>query len=485
MNNNHQLWTSDEACKATGGVAIGEWVASGVSINTRTLNPGDVFVALNGPKLDGHDFVAKAFDMGAVAAAVNHIPEGLEETHPGFAFLKVKDTQKALEDMAVAARARASNAKVIAVTGSVGKTGIKEALATVLSKQGITSASEGSLNNHWGLPLSLVRMPADTDFAVLEMGMNHAGELTPLSQMARPHVCIITTIQPAHTEHFKSLEDIATAKAEIFNGAESGAIAVLNHDIAQFEQLSKAANDAGISHVISFGSNENADIHLVSFEVGAKSSDVAVVIDGGRIEYKVGIAGRHWVINSLCVLAAVIAAGGDALKAAKELSNIQAPSGRGQRFSVKLDCGKLTLIDESYNASPASMKAAIEVLSTTPVANGGRRIAVLGDMLELGGETVPAHRALAHELIGAGIDLVLGVGEAMDNLWSELPEEMKGKLFATSQMAAGFLQQSLHEGDVVMVKGSAGVRMGVVVDAIMKLDSSNDPKNIEGKINAL
>ncbi|MCK5546872.1 MAG: UDP-N-acetylmuramoyl-tripeptide--D-alanyl-D-alanine ligase [Rhodospirillaceae bacterium] len=493
MNNTHQLWTSAEACKATAGDAIGEWVASGVSINTRTLNPGDLFVALSGPKLDGHDFVGKALDMGAVAAAVNYIPQGAEGAHPGSAFLTVKDTQKALEDLAVAARARANNAQVIAITGSVGKTGIKEALATVLSKQGITSASEGSLNNHWGLPLSLARIPRDTNFAVLEMGMNHAGELTPLSQMAKPHVCIITTIQPAHTQHFKSLEDIASAKAEIFNGAESGAIAVLNHDIDQFKQLSEAAKDAGISHIISFGSNENADVHLASFEVGAKSSEVTVVIDGVRIEYRVGIAGRHWVMNSLCVLAGVLAAGGDVTKAAKALSGISAPKGRGERFVVKLDCGNLTLIDESYNASPASMKAAIEVLSATTVANGGRRIAVLGDMLELGNETVPAHRALAHELVGAGIDIVLGVGEAMDNLWGELPEEMKGKLFATSEMAAGFLQQSLHEGDVVMVKGSAGARMSVVVDSIMKLDTSDNSKNVaknsaknsEGKINAL
>ena len=489
MNNDHQLWTSAEASKATGGDVIGEWVASGVSINTRTLNPGDLFVALVGPKLDGHDFVGKAFDMGAVAATVNHIPEGPEGTYPASAFLVAKDTQKALEDMAVAARARAGNARVIAVTGSVGKTGIKEALAVVLSKQGKTSASEGSLNNHWGLPLSLARMPGDSDFAVLEMGMNHAGELIPLSKMARPHVCIITTIQPAHTEHFKSLEDISSAKAEIFNGAESGAVAVLNHDIAQFEQLSAAAKDAGMGRIISFGSNEDADVHLVSFEVGAKSSEVTVVIDGQRIEYGVPIAGRHWVMNSLCVLAGVLAAGGDVKKAAKDMSNIKAPSGRGQRFSVKLDCGKLTLIDESYNASPASMKAAIEVLCATPVANGGRRIAVLGDMLELGGDTVPAHRALAHELVSAGVDLVFCVGEAMDNLWSELPEEMKGKIFATSQVAAGFLQQSLHEGDAVMVKGSAGVRMGMVIDAIMKLGSSDNHKNVaknsEGKINAL
>lgn len=485
MNSTHQLWTSDQACVATGGTASADWVASGISINTRSLNPGDLFIALDGPKLDGHDFVGKALDMGAVAATISHPVKDISSNAP---LLNVTDTQKALEALGTAARARATNARVIAVTGSVGKTGIKEALASVLAKQGKTSASEGSLNNHWGLPLSLARMPADTDFAILEMGMNHAGELTPLSKMARPHVCIITTIQPAHTEHFNSLSDIAKAKAEIFSGAEKDSIAVLNHDIAEFDQLVEAANDCGIGRVISFGSDEDAHVHLVSYEVGPKSSEVTIKIDGKRLEYKIGIAGRHWVMNSLCVLAGVLGAGGDVAMAASDLANIKPPKGRGVRHSIRLDCGNFTLIDESYNASPASMKAAIEVLSSTPVANGGRQIAVLGDMLELGTETKPAHRALAHELVSAGIDLVFVAGNAVSDLWDELPENMKGKQFVTSEMAAGYLQKFVHEGDVVMIKGSAGAHMGKVVDAIMKIDISNKSKKSnqpEGKINAL
>lgn len=482
MKTTHQLWTSKEAINATGGTSVDQWVASGISINTRTLNPGDIFVALVGPTLDGHDFVAKAFDMGAVAATVSRLPEGIDANAP---LLMVNDTQKALEDLGIAARKRANHAQVIAVTGSVGKTGIKEALAYVLSRQGKTSASEGSLNNHWGLPLSLARIPHDSDFAVLEMGMNHAGELTGLSKMARPHACIITTIQPAHTEYFKSLEDIATAKAEIFLGAEKNATAVLNHDIPEFAQLATAAKDAGIEKILSFGGDEDADVHLVSFEVGPKGSDVSVVINDQRIDYWVGIVGRHWVMNSLCVLAGVLAVGGDVTKAANDMGQITPAKGRGERFSIKLNYGSLTLIDESYNASPASMKAAIEVLSGEAVANGGRKIAVLGDMLELGTETIPAHRALAHELENAGIDMVFVVGSAMEDLWNNLPEGIKGKQFATSELAAGFVPPMLHEGDAVMVKGSAGTRMAAVVSAIKKLDHKKNSIVKEGNKNAL
>ncbi|MDH5189443.1 MAG: UDP-N-acetylmuramoyl-tripeptide--D-alanyl-D-alanine ligase [Rhodospirillaceae bacterium] len=482
MNSTHQLWTSKEALSATGGTCVDEWVASGVSINTRTLNPGDLFVALVGPTLDGHDYVAKAFDMGAVAATVNRLPDGIDTNAP---LLTVENTQKALEDLGIAARKRASNAQIIAVTGSVGKTGIKEALAHVLSKQGKTSASEGSLNNQWGLPLSLARIPRDSDFAVLEMGMNHAGELTSLSKMARPHVCIVTTIQPAHTEYFKSLEEIAKAKAEIFIGAEKNATAVLNHDIPEYSQLATAAKKSGIEKIISFGSDENADVHLVSFEVGAKGSDVSVIINDQRIDYRVGIAGRHWVMNSLCVLAGVLAVNGNVVTAANDMAQITPAKGRGERFSIKLDYGSFTLIDESYNASPASMKAAIEVLCGEAVANGGRRIAVLGDMLELGTETMPAHRALAHELINCGVDMVFVVGEAMESLWSELPNTIKGKQFATAELAAGYLPGTLHEGDVIMVKGSAGVRMGTVVSAIKALDQIKNSTIKKGNKNAL
>ena len=482
MNSTHQLWTSKEALSATNGTSVDEWVASGVSINTRTLNPGDLFIALVGPTLDGHDFVAKAFDKGAVAATVNRLPEGIDANAP---LLMVGDTQKALEDLGIGARKRANNAQVIAVTGSVGKTGIKEALAHVLSKQGKTTASEGSLNNHWGLPLSLARIPADSDFAVLEMGMNHAGELTSLSKMARPHVCIITTIQPAHTEYFKSLADIAKAKAEIFIGAEKNATAVLNHDIPEYAQLVKAAKDAGIEKIISFGGDEDADVHLVSFEVGAKGSDVSVTINDKRIDYRVGIAGRHWVMNSLCVLAGVLAVNGNIESAAKAMANITPAKGRGERFIIKLDYGNFTLIDESYNASPASMKAAIEVLSAEAVANGGRRIAVLGDMLELGAETIPAHRGLAHELENSGIDMVFTVGEAMESLWNNLPNKMKAKQFATAELAGGYLPGVLHEGDVVMVKGSAGVRMGSVVSTIKALDQIKNSTTKEGNKDAL
>ncbi|MCK5446417.1 MAG: UDP-N-acetylmuramoyl-tripeptide--D-alanyl-D-alanine ligase, partial [Rhodospirillaceae bacterium] len=356
------LWTCEQATSATGatgGSSADSWNASGVSINTRTLAKGDLFVALIGPSLDGHDYVSDAFDRGAAAAAVSKTPAKIGK---GGALLMVEDTQLALENLGRAARERANRAKFIAVTGSVGKTGVKEALASVLKRQGIVSASEGSLNNHWGLPLSLSRVPSDADFAVLEMGMNHAGELTPLSHMARPHVCVVTTVQPAHTEHFASLEKIADAKAEIFAGAEPGAIAVLHRDIAQFDRLQKAATKQGLS-VLSFGCDEAADVHLVSYDLDPAGSSVSALINGARLDYRVGIAGRHWVMNSLCVLAAVVAAGGDVNRAAQDLANLQAPKGRGQRFEIGYEKGNFKLIDESYNASPASMKAALEVLS--------------------------------------------------------------------------------------------------------------------------
>lgn len=459
------LWTSEQAASATDGNSNHAWNASGVSINTRTLAKGDLFVALNGPSLDGHDFVSDAFDRGAVAATVSKNLKGITADR---ALLMVEDTQKALEDLGRAARNRASQATFIAVTGSVGKTGIKEALASVLSNQGGASASEGSLNNHWGLPLSLSRVPQKADFAILEMGMNHAGELTPLSHMARPHVCVITTVQPAHTENFASLDEIADAKAEIFVGAEPGAVAVLHHDIAQFDRLSKAATKKGM-RVLSFGCDEAADVHLVSYDLDASGSSVSVLIEGARFDYRVGIAGRHWVMNSLCVLAAVMAAGGDVARAAADLAHLQAPQGRGQRFEIAYEKGNFKLIDESYNASPASMKAALQVLSAEPALNGGRRIAVLGDMLELGADTVPSHRALAAELKSAHVDLAFLTGEAMASLWVELPEAMQGGHMPTSDLIALALQGIIHEGDVVMVKGSAGAQMGRVVETLKQM----------------
>jgi len=470
------LWTSQDAARATGGDAHPDWSASGVSINTRTLKPGDLFIALQGPHADGHDYVATAFEKGAAAAAVCHRPPVLDPDAP---LLVVDDTMHALEALGRAARDRLDHAKVIAVTGSVGKTGTKEALKLVLSRQGKTSASEGSLNNHWGLPLSLARIPSDADYAVLELGMNHPGELTPLSQMARPHVCIITTIAPAHTEFFANADEIADAKAEIFKGAVSGGAAVLNRDIDEYERLFEAARGADIGNIISFGCGVEADFRLLECDLHADGSDIKAVTPVGEMTYHLGAAGRHWVMNSLCVLAAVHAAGGSVAQAAETLSGLTAPSGRGQRFDVETKDGGFVLIDESYNASPAAMRAALAVLGAQPVVNDGRRIAVLGDMLELGDETPDLHAELSDVLSDNHIDLTFLVGEAMEHLWRELGKKRRGYHSVSSELLADVVRKAVRPGDVVMVKGSAGVHMGRVVDALKSLGIS---KHETGKV---
>lgn len=460
------LWTSDDAARATQGAVHPEWNAGGVSINTRSLQPGDLFIALQGPNADGHDYVADAFDKGAAAAAVCHRPPVLDPDAP---LLVVKDTMNALEDLGREGRERAEHAKVIAVTGSVGKTGTKEALKLVLSAQGKTSASEGSLNNHWGLPLSLSRVPADADYAILEMGMNHPGELTPLSQMAKPHVCVITAIAPAHTEFFENTDAIADAKAEIFAGAMPAAVAVLNRDNPEFTRLQKAALTAGMGSILTFGGGADADFRLMGCELHADGSDVIAATPVGELSYHLGVPGRHWVMNSLCVLAAVYGAGGNVDQAAQTLAQLSAPSGRGQRFQVELDGGTFLLIDESYNASPASMRASMAVLGAQNVGENGRKIAVLGDMLELGEGTPSLHADIAGVLDENNIDLAFLAGEAMQNLWTVLPDHRRGHYSESSADLADVVRQAVRPGDVVMVKGSAGVRMGDVLKALKTL----------------
>lgn len=457
------LWTASDAAHAAGGDAHPDWKATGVSINTRTLQPGDLFIALQGPNVDGHDYVADAFEKGAAAATVHHRPPVLDPDAP---LLVVEDTMKALEDLGMEGRKRLDQGKVIAVTGSVGKTGVKEALKLVLGDQGKTSASVGSLNNHWGLPLSLARIPADADYAVLEMGMNHPGELTQLSKMGRPHVCVITTIAPAHTEFFKDTFEIADAKAEIFAGAEPGATAVLNLDIPEFERLHTAAQNAGMETVITFGVNVQADFRVIAYELDGDGSLVTAVTPVGTVTYRVGSPGLHWVLNSLCVLAAVHAAGGDVARAGESLTEMSPPSGRGARFEIARDGGAFQLIDESYNASPAAMRAAMAVLVAQPVGAGGRRIVALGDMLEMGENSPRMHAELAEAIDANGIDLAFLAGTDMKHLWDVLPESKRGHFASDSEALAEVMQSAVRPGDVVMVKGSAGTKMGRVVDAL-------------------
>ncbi len=465
----HTLWTSEDAARVTQGDAHPAWTASGVSINTRSLQPGDLFIAIQGPNVDGHDYVADAFEKGAAAAAVCHRPPVLDPDAP---LLVVGDTMAALEQLGSGARDRLETAKVIAVTGSVGKTGTKEALKAVLSKQGKTAASEGSLNNHWGLPLSLARTPADTDYAILEMGMNHPGELTPLSKMARPHVCVVTTIAPAHTEFFKDTFEIADAKAEIFVGIEPGGSAVLNRDIEEYDRLADAAKAVGIEDIVTFGGAVDADFRLKACSLDADGSDITAITPWGELSYRLGIPGQHWVMNSLCVLAAVHCAGGNVELAAEALAELSAPSGRGERYDIETGNGRFVMFDESYNASPAAMDAALSVLEAQPVEQDGQRIAVLGDMLELGDDTPNIHAGLLDALVKHKIDKVYLAGEAMVHLWNVLPEALRGHHSVSSDLLTGVICEAVKPGDVVMVKGSAGARMGRVVSALKSLDTT-------------
>ncbi|WP_417669935.1 UDP-N-acetylmuramoylalanyl-D-glutamyl-2,6-diaminopimelate--D-alanyl-D-alanine ligase [Roseibium sp.] len=461
------LWTLDDFLAATGGTPRGEPAAeiTGISIDSRTIDQGEAFVAIKGDRFDGHDFAAAALEAGASLALV--AGDRLADLPEDGRYVVVDDPLEALRQLGVAARER-TNARVVAVTGSVGKTGTKEALRLCLERSGKVHASVASFNNHWGVPLTLARMPADTEYGVFEIGMNHAGEITPLVKMVRPHVAIITTVQPVHLEFFGSVEKIAQAKAEIFEGIEPDGVAVLNRDNDQFDLLSFLATTASVPRVVTFGEHQGADSVLEKFSQQTGGSSVQARVLGQEITYKIGAPGRHHVKNSLAVLTAVVELGADLAMAGLALSDMHAPKGRGEVSRLQLPNGGADLVDESYNANPASMRAALAVLAETPVKRPGRRIAVIGDMRELGAEADNLHAALLEPLKEAEIDLVFCAGPHMHALWELLPKDMRG---AYSEEASGLeemLLSDVRSGDVVMVKGSLGTRMGPLVDALKK-----------------
>ncbi len=457
------LWTAAEAEAATGGRATRDWIATGVSIDSRSVGPGDLFVALAGPNFDGHDFVADALAKGAAAALVARLPPGVAETAP---LLVVADTMTALEGLGRASRRR-SAAQIIGVTGSVGKTGTKEALKRALERQGACFASAGSLNNQWGVPLSLSRMPRETAWGVFELGMNHPGEIDALSRMVRPDVAVITTVEPAHLGHFPSVEAIADAKAEIFAGMEQRGAAVLNRDNPHFVRLAAAARARGITRILAFGSHPEATVRLIDCHLYATASAVTASVLGEIVDYCIAIPGQHWVMNSLAVLGAVKAARGDVGAAAAAMSSLQPLDGRGRRHKIAAGAGTAELIDESYNASPASMRAALAVLGTMLPGKGGRRIAVLGDMLELGEDAPRLHAELAQPLIDSGVALTFTVGAHMRALYDALPKRMRGGHAASSAEMAEIVARRLRPGDIVTVKGSHGSRMAEVVKRLL------------------
>ena len=460
------LWTSADAAAATGGSNTADWSATGVSIDSRTIGAGELFVALKGPNHDGHDHLDAAFARGASAAMVHRSTGSAPAAGP---LLVVEDTMAGLSSLAAAARAR-SRARIAGVTGSVGKTGVKEALRLVLERQAPTFASAGNLNNHWGAPLSLARLPAQMSYGVFELGMNHAGEISPLSRLLRPHVVVITTIAPAHAAHFASVAEIADAKAEIFDGIEPAGTAILNRDNAFFSHLATAARKHGIGRILSFGRDAGADVRVIHAQEHAASSRVEAEIAGRRIGYQIGAPGGHWVTNSLAVLATVFALGGDVDGAASALADMRAPAGRGRQSRIDCAGGSFLLIDESYNASPAAVRAALEVLALSEPARGGRRIAVLGDMLELGDEAPRLHRELADDIAARDIDAVYCAGAEMAHLFEELPASRRGGHAQDTAALAPRVASAVKAGDVVLIKGSLGMNMSQIVRALVPSD---------------
>ncbi len=461
------LWTADEAAVAVNGQSTREWRADGVSIDSRVVAHGDLFVAIKGPNFDGHEFVAEALRRGAAVAIVDHPMAELDDAP----LLIVGDTMRALEDLATAARQR-SHAQIVAVTGSVGKTGTKEFLRAALGRIGRVAATEGNLNNQWGLPLSLARLPGDADFGIFEIGMNHAGEITPLVRMTQPHAAVITRVAEVHGAYFDNLEAIADAKAEIFLGLASGGVAVINHDEASYLRLFTAAATAGVGRIVSFGEHPDAGCRLLEWRADERGSDIVAEVLGSEISYRLSVPGRHLVDNTLAVLAVVHALGADVAAAAAGLAGVTALKGRGLRSEVALDEGSFTLIDESYNASPTSMQAALAVLAAATPEKGGRRIAILGDMLELGNRAEALHAQLADSVEAHGIDLVFTAGQYMAALRDALPEIRRGGHAISSERLAPVACEAVAAGDVVMVKGSFGSGAGRIVDALLALNRS-------------
>ncbi|MEP3143966.1 UDP-N-acetylmuramoyl-tripeptide--D-alanyl-D-alanine ligase [Qipengyuania citrea] len=457
------LWDARSIAEAVGGIASHDFQVAGVEMDSRDVINGDLFIALKGEAMDGHRFLDKAFANGAAGAIVDRAVD--------WPHILVEDTTAALEALARAARSRVE-ATVIGVTGSVGKTGVKEAIFASLERasRGAAHRSTRSYNNHVGVPLSLARMPARSRFAIFEMGMNHAGEIADLTAQVRPHVAVITTIAPAHIENLGSMDAIAAAKAEIFAGLEPGGTAVIPTDSEHSAALERAARDVG-ARVVSFGRARSADVRLLDAIPSANGGSlVTCEFPEGRLCYTVAEPGDHWVINSLAVMAAVRAAGGDMAAAGLALAEMGGLKGRGARHSIAVPGGKALLIDESYNANPASMRATLAQLGQTP---SGRRIAVLGSMKELGDFGPQFHAALAEPVLAADVDYALLVGDEMAALAQELGKPQSpvlGKPFAwahcqTADEAIGLLEDfGVVAGDAVLVKGSNSVGLGRLVD---------------------
>jgi UDP-N-acetylmuramoyl-tripeptide--D-alanyl-D-alanine ligase len=458
------LWTEPELAGAFGAHSTEPLreAVGGVSIDSRTLKAGDLFFAINGESRDGHDYVARAFEAGAAAAVVARERAG---SFAAFgALFATDDTLKAMERLGVASRSR-SKARIVAVTGSVGKTTAKEMLRAALSACGATHASSASYNNHWGVPLTLSRMPANAEFAVFEIGMNHPGEIAPLVRMVRPHVALVTTIAPVHIEHLGSIEAIADAKAEIFLGLEPGGTAVLNRDAPQFERLAKAAGERDL-RILTFGASEGCDARLLEAVDAEPRSHIRARFLGRDMRFHLGAPGVHMAQNALGALLAAQALGAAVDRCAVALARFSPQKGRGERFSVPTPDGSATIIDESYNANPASMRAALALLGAARPGPNGRRIAVIGDMLELGADGEAMHAQLASDLRSNKVDLLFGAGRLTRALFDAAPASMRAAWAERSSELTAEVARALRNGDIAMVKGSNASRMGPLVAAL-------------------
>ncbi len=441
-----------------------------ISIDSRTVQPGGAFFAIRGENFDGHDFAGVALDAGARVAVVGM---GFEfHNHKG-PFVVVDDPLAALERLAVAARAR-SGAAICGITGSVGKTSTKEALRLALGASGATHASPSSFNNHWGVPFSLASLPRDAAFGVFEMGMNHGGEIEPLTAMVRPHVALVTNVAPVHIGHFNSVTEIAEAKAEIFSGLEPGGKAVLPADSPHFALLRGRADDAG-AQIITFGVETDADVSLHSISEEAGGSRIQIEIFGQPLTYRLGAPGRHLAINSLGVLAVVHALGADVRAGAASIDAVKAAVGRGARTVLDVEGGTALLIDESYNANPVSMAAALTMLGAAAPKDGGRRIAVLGDMLELGDEAPRYHLDLAEPISASGADMVILSGPHMSGLGKVLRKKIDVRYAPAAADNQAVLLAEIRAGDVIMIKGSLGSKLGPLVATLLRRYAASAP----------
>ncbi|MGR3485167.1 MAG: UDP-N-acetylmuramoyl-tripeptide--D-alanyl-D-alanine ligase [Paracoccaceae bacterium] len=449
------LWRAADAAAATGGRATGDWSATGVSIDTRTLAPGDLFVALSAAR-DGHEFVAQALDRGAAAALVSRIPDGVDPDR----LLVVGDVLDGLWALGRAGRAR-TGAKVAAITGSVGKTSTKEMLRAMLAPAGRVHAAQASYNNHWGVPLTLARMPPDAEFAVIEIGMSAPGEIAPLSRLARPHVAMLTTVAAAHLEAFEDLSGIAREKASIVDGLEEGGLAILNVDHNEVPAMIARAGDRRIR---TFGACDMADWHLCHLRPGPETTEVDGRHGTDLFSFAVHAPGAHLAMNALGALGVADALGVAPATAIAGLADWRPAAGRGVREALDVDGARIVLIDDAFNANPASMSAALGVLARTPTR--GRRVAILGDMLELGAQEGALHAAIADDPAAASIDLFHLAGPRMTHLAAALPEAKRGRVAADADGLAAGVRALVADGDVVLVKGSKSSRIARVVDAL-------------------